>query len=59
MENKKLTDSELEQVSGGDVTSANIVGRGKNGNPILTTWECGSAVLTSDPEHPGSGNVSK
>ena len=59
MENKKLTDSELEQVSGGDVTSANIVGRGKNGNPILTTWESGSAVLTSDPEHPGSGNVSK
>ena len=57
--NKKLaelTDEELAQVAGGDVTSANIVGY--NAKPTLVIWDEASAGLISDPEHPGSGNVS-
>ena len=58
MENKKLTEQELEKVSGGNVTSANIGGHGKNGKPTLNLWDDASAGLIPDPELPDSGNVS-
>lgn len=62
MENKKLSEQELEQVSGGDVTSANIVGRGKNGNPTLNLWDEASAgliideIVGAEKQEPGGKN---
>ena len=61
MENKKLTDRELEQVSGGDVTSANIAGHGKNGKPTSVLWDEASEGLINEnlgaeKQEPGGKN---
>ena len=62
MDDKALNEQELEQVTGGDVTSANIVGRGKNGNPIVNLWENASAgrvpdeIVGAEKQEPGGKN---
>ena len=62
MDNKKLNEQELEQVTGGNVTSSNIVGRGKNGEPVLTLWDNASAgliideIVGAEKQEPGGKN---
>ena len=72
MDNKKLSEQELMQVTGGitkisgeEVTAypktagvnAPIVGHGKTGKPTLPLWDEASAGLIPDSGRPGSGNI--
>ncbi len=62
MDNKLLNELELELVRGGHVTSANIVGHGKNGKPTINLWDEASAgliideIVGAEKQEPGGKN---
>ena len=68
---KELSDEELKEVCAGETVwdiavklkdkfniSTGLNTHGKTGKPTLVLWDEASAGLITDPEHPGSGNVS-